>query len=35
MAHEIYRLRDGRIVEHWEVWDEAGLLRQLDGGDAS
>ena len=28
-AHEMYRIRDGLIVEHWEIWDEAGLLRQL------
>jgi steroid delta-isomerase-like uncharacterized protein len=28
-AHEMYRIRDGLIAEHWEIWDEAGLLRQL------
>jgi aspartyl-tRNA synthetase len=28
-AQELYRLRNGRAVEHWEIWDEAALLRQL------
>jgi steroid delta-isomerase-like uncharacterized protein len=28
-AHELYRVRDGRLAEHWEVWDEASVLRQL------
>lgn len=26
---DLYRLRDGRIAEHWHDYDEAGLLRQL------
>jgi steroid delta-isomerase-like uncharacterized protein len=30
-AHELYRIRDGKIAEHWEVWDEAALLRQIGG----
>jgi predicted ester cyclase len=25
----IFRLRDGKIAEAWEVYDEAGTLRQL------
>jgi steroid delta-isomerase-like uncharacterized protein len=28
-AHEMYRVRNGLISEHWEIWDEAGVLRQL------
>jgi len=31
-AHELYRIHDGRIAEHWEIWDEATLLRQLAAG---
>ncbi|HUR32385.1 MAG TPA: ester cyclase [Vicinamibacterales bacterium] len=26
----IFRVEDGQIVELWDVWDEAGLLRQLE-----
>ncbi len=26
---EFYRLRDGRIVEHWDNVDELGMLTQL------
>jgi predicted ester cyclase len=26
---EIYRLRDGRIVERWGVFDQLALLRQV------
>ena len=26
---QIERVRDGRIVEHWRVTDEAGMARQL------
>jgi predicted ester cyclase len=26
---DFYRLRDGKIVEHWDRVDELGLLRQL------
>jgi|SRR5579859_5036238 len=26
---DIVRIRDGRIVEHWNVVDQLGLLRQL------
>jgi predicted ester cyclase len=25
----IFRLSDGKIVEAWEVYDEAGMWRQL------
>ena len=25
----IFRIRDGRIAEAWEVYDEAGMWRQL------
>ena len=25
----IYRLADGKLVEHWDEWDLAGLLQQL------
>jgi steroid delta-isomerase-like uncharacterized protein len=28
-AHELFRLHENKVVEHWEIWDEAGLLRQL------
>jgi C-1 hydroxylase len=28
-AHELYRIDAGKIAEHWEIWDEAALLRQL------
>ena len=27
---DIVRMADGQIVEHWNVVDELGLLRQLD-----
>jgi len=27
----IFRLRDGRIVEHWYEMDAMGLMRQLEG----
>jgi len=27
----IFRLRDGRIVEHWHQFDSAGMMRQLRG----
>jgi steroid delta-isomerase-like uncharacterized protein len=29
----IFRLRDGRIVEHWHQFDTAGMMRQLRGED--
>ncbi len=28
-AHELYRFDGDLICEHWEVWDEAALMRQL------
>ena len=27
----IYRIRDGRIAEHWHQFDAAGMMRQLQG----
>jgi len=30
LAHVIFRIRDGRIVEEWVQRDEAGILEQLD-----
>jgi len=30
LAHVIFRVRDGRIVEEWVQRDEAGILEQLD-----
>lgn len=30
LAHVIFRIRDGRIVEQWVQRDEAGILEQLD-----
>jgi steroid delta-isomerase-like uncharacterized protein len=29
----IFRVEDGQIAELWDVWDEAGLIRQLEAGD--
>ena len=29
---DLYRVADGRIAEHWHVFDEAGLMRQLGQG---
>jgi len=26
---QIFRLRDGRIVERWSVFDRAGVMRQI------
>lgn len=26
---DLYRVADGRIVEHWHVFDEAGMMRSL------
>ena len=28
-GHILDRVTDGRIVERWEQWDEAGMMRQL------
>src|SRR5829696_3874853 len=28
----IFRIRDGRLVEHWHAFDTADLMRQLEGG---
>ncbi len=28
----IFRIRDGRVAEHWHEFDRAALLRQLEGG---
>jgi len=28
---DFYRIADGRIVEHWDVVDVAGLMQQLTG----
>ncbi|MGE0685162.1 MAG: ester cyclase, partial [Dehalococcoidia bacterium] len=25
----VYRVADGRLAEHWDEWDLAGLLQQL------
>ncbi|MDT7782787.1 MAG: hypothetical protein QOF58_1206 [Pseudonocardiales bacterium] len=33
-AVHIFRVRDGKMSEHWAVRDDLGVLRQLDGGDA-
>jgi steroid delta-isomerase-like uncharacterized protein len=27
----IFRIRDGKIVEHWHQYDAAGMMRQLGG----
>jgi steroid delta-isomerase-like uncharacterized protein len=27
----IFRIRDGRIAEHWHQFDSAGMMRQLQG----
>jgi len=27
----VFRLRDGKIVEHWHQFDSAGIMRQLRG----
>lgn len=32
-AVHIFRVRDGKLAEHWAVRDDLGVLRQLDGGD--
>jgi len=32
-AVHIFRVADGRLVEHWAVRDDLGMLRQLDGAD--
>lgn len=29
---DLYRVAGGRIAEHWHVFDEAGLMRQLKQG---
>jgi len=29
IGHDLYRLRDGKIVEFWSVMDLAGIMRQL------
>ena len=29
---QIFRLRDGQIVERWSVFDRAGVMRQLGAG---
>lgn len=29
---DLYRVAGGRIAEHWHVFDEAGLMRQLEQG---
>jgi predicted SnoaL-like aldol condensation-catalyzing enzyme len=26
---DFYRLEDGRVIEHWDVVDEFGMLSQL------
>ena len=34
----IFRLRDGKVVEHWHQFDQMGMMRQLGlmpGGDAA
>jgi predicted ester cyclase len=33
-AVHIFRVADGKLVEHWAVRDDLGLLRQLDEPDA-
>ena len=33
-AVHIFRVRDGRLAEHWAVRDDLGVLRQLEGGEA-
>jgi predicted ester cyclase len=30
-GHEIYRVKDGKIVENWAVMDVAGIMAQLTG----
>jgi steroid delta-isomerase-like uncharacterized protein len=27
----IFRLRDGKVVEHWHAYDSAGMMKQLSG----
>jgi steroid delta-isomerase-like uncharacterized protein len=29
----IFRIRDGKVAEHWHQFDSAGLMRQLKPGD--
>jgi steroid delta-isomerase-like uncharacterized protein len=29
----IFRIENGQIAELWDVWDEAGLVRQLESSD--
>lgn len=29
IALEILRIKDGKLAEHWEVWDTMGLMQQL------
>jgi predicted ester cyclase len=31
----IFRIRDGRLAEHWHAFDTLGLMRQLKGEDAA
>jgi steroid delta-isomerase-like uncharacterized protein len=31
----IARFKDGKIVEGWDAWDQAGMLRQLETGSPS
>jgi predicted ester cyclase len=31
MAFQLYRIADGRLVEHWEVADFMTLMNQLKG----
>jgi len=31
----VFRIRDGRLVEHWHQFDKMGLLQQLKGDAAS
>ena len=34
----IFRLRDGKVVEHWHQFDQMGMMRQLGfmpGGDGA
>ncbi|MEJ8572555.1 ester cyclase [Microbaculum marinum] len=34
MFHDFYRIADGRITEHWHVFDAAGMMQTLGAGAA-